>query len=210
MRSDHLVLALLWGAYCAVHSALISTRATVFFEHILGTGYRFYRLIFNAFSLITLVPLVFFAHSPRYRDPVVFAWSGGLRIIQYFLIALAWALVISGARHYSLGQFLGFRQIRSDSSRGAMTASGDIDTTGVLGMTRHPWYVAVFILLWASDLNVGSIVVNFVLSAYLVIGTLLEERKLVLEFGDKYRNYQRTVSMLVPIKWLNFRATHRA
>ena len=90
-------------------------------------------------------------------------------------------------------------------SRGAMTETGNIDTTGVLGVTRHPWYVAVFILLWASDLNAAGIVVNVVLSAYLVIGTLLEERKLVLEFGDRYREYQRRVSMFIPFKWLNLR-----
>jgi protein-S-isoprenylcysteine O-methyltransferase Ste14 len=35
-----------------------------------------------------------------------------------------------------------------------------------------------------------------------VIGTLLEERKLVLEFGDKYKEYQRQVSMFIPLKWL--------
>ncbi len=205
MRSDHLVLALLWGAYCAVHSALISIRATDYFKHILGTGYRFYRLIFNAFSIITIVLLVRYTHSPRYLDPVVFEWSGSLGIIRYGLIALAAVLVISGALHYSMSQFLGFRQIRSDMSRGAMTETGDIDMTGVLGITRHPWYVAVFILLWASDLNAASIVVNVVLSAYLVIGTLLEEQKLVLEFGDKYRDYQRRVSMFIPFKWFHFR-----
>jgi methanethiol S-methyltransferase len=44
-----------------------------------------------------------------------------------------------------------------------------------------------------------------ILSAYLVIGTLLEERKLILEFGDKYRLYQRQVSMFIPLKWLRSR-----
>ncbi len=202
MRSGHLVLALLWGAYCFVHSALISVRATDFFKRVLGIRYAFYRLFFNAFSLITLVPLLMYSRSPRYRDPMIFEWSGNWRILQYPIILLALVLVISGARHYSLSQFLGIRQIRSKSSRGAMTETGDIDTTGVLGITRHPWYVAVFLLLWTSDLNVGTIVVNIVLSGYLVVGTLLEERKLVLEFGDKYRDYQRNVSMFAPVKWL--------
>jgi protein-S-isoprenylcysteine O-methyltransferase Ste14 len=41
-----------------------------------------------------------------------------------------------------------------------------------------------------------------ILSGYLVIGTLLEERKLVLEFGDKYKLYQRQVSMFIPLRWL--------
>ena len=101
-----------------------------------------------------------------------------------------------------MSQFLGIPQIRSKHSQGALTESGDIDTTGVLSVVRHPWYVAVFILLWASDLNMAAIVVNVVLSAYLVIGTLLEERKLVIEFGDKYQKYQKKVSMFVPLKWL--------
>jgi len=67
---------------------------------------------------------------------------------------------------------------------------------------RHPWYVAVFILLWASDQNRTGIIINLILSAYLVIGTLLEERKLVLEFGDCYRQYQDKVSMFIPVKWV--------
>ncbi len=136
---------------------------------------------------------------------MILVWSGSWKVFQYSLIILAGVLIISGARHYSLGQFLGFRQIRSHSSRAAMTESGDIDMTGVLGITRHPWYVAVFLLLWASDLNVSTITINAVLSAYLVIGTLLEERKLVLEFGEKYREYQRRVSMFFPLKRLKFR-----
>jgi protein-S-isoprenylcysteine O-methyltransferase Ste14 len=35
-----------------------------------------------------------------------------------------------------------------------------------------------------------------------VIGTFLEEQKLVLEFGDQYKVYQRQVSMFIPLKWL--------
>jgi protein-S-isoprenylcysteine O-methyltransferase Ste14 len=34
-----------------------------------------------------------------------------------------------------------------------------------------------------------------------VVGTILEERKLVAEFGDEYRQYQREVSMLFPWKF---------
>jgi protein-S-isoprenylcysteine O-methyltransferase Ste14 len=40
-----------------------------------------------------------------------------------------------------------------------------------------------------------------VFTAYVVVGTLLEEKKLVAEFGEEYRSYQRRVSMLVPLKW---------
>jgi methanethiol S-methyltransferase len=205
MRSDHLVLALLWSAYCAIHSALISTRVTNYLKRVIGTRYAFYRLFFNVFSLVTLVPLVIYSRPLYHRDPMLFEWSGNWRILQFSMMVLAALLIISGARHYSMSQFLGFRQIRSHSSHAAMTDTGDVDTTGVLGITRHPWYVAVFLLLWASDLNVGTIIVNLVLSVYLVIGTLLEERKLVMDFGDRYRDYQRNVSMFVPVRWPQFK-----
>jgi protein-S-isoprenylcysteine O-methyltransferase Ste14 len=115
---------------------------------------------------------------------------------------MAVALIISGARHYSMSQFLGLRQIQTRLSANSLSESGDLDAGGVLGLVRHPWYVAVFILLWTSNLNVGAVTINIVLSAYLVIGTLLEERKLVLEFGEKYREYQRNVSMFIPLKFL--------
>jgi len=46
---------------------------------------------------------------------------------------------------------------------------------------------------------------NGVLTVYIVVGTLLEEQKLVHEFGDAYRSYQRRVSMFVPLHWIGRR-----
>ena len=171
-----------------------------FFKSILGKKYRFYRLFFNTFSIATLIPLLMYSYSPLWKTEPIITWKGRIAIIQYGLIALAAILVLAGAHHYSLLQFLGIRQILQGRSGAAMTASGEFDSSGVLGMVRHPWYAAVFIFLWAHDLNLARITINMILSAYLVIGTLLEERKLILEFGVKYRLYQRLVSMFIPLK----------
>jgi methanethiol S-methyltransferase len=202
MRSDFLELLSLWALYCVVHSVLISIRATNFFKRILGTGYCYYRLFFNIFSFCVLVLLLLYSRLPRFQGPVLFTWNGNWRIVKYALILMAVALIISGARHYSMSQFLGLRQIRKRLSANSLSESGDLDAGGVLGLVRHPWYVAVFILLWTSNLTVGAFTIKIVLSAYLVIGTLLEERKLVLAFGDKYREYQKNVSMFIPLKFL--------
>jgi protein-S-isoprenylcysteine O-methyltransferase Ste14 len=199
---DYILLSLLWVAYCTVHSALISTTVTNFLKRALGEKYRFYRFFFNTFSVGTLIPLLMYSYSAERKTELLFTWEGYRRILQYCLIALASILVATGARHYSMDQFLGIQQILRKRSGNAMTESGEFDSSGVLGVVRHPWYVAVFILLWASDLNRSGIIVNLILSAYLVIGTLLEERKLVLEFGAKYQVYQRQVSMFIPLKWL--------
>jgi methanethiol S-methyltransferase len=202
---DYILLALLWIAYCAVHSALISVAVTGFLKRTLEDRYRFYRVFFNLFSIGTLIPLLLYSHPARWKTGLFFTWEGSLRIIQYCLIALCAVLAITGARHYNILQFLGIQQILKGRSGAAMTESGEFDSSGVLGMVRHPWYLAVFILLWARDLNLAGLIINIILSIYLMIGTLLEERKLVLEFGEEYKAYQRQVSMLIPLKWLRSR-----
>jgi protein-S-isoprenylcysteine O-methyltransferase Ste14 len=199
---DYIVLSLSWIAYCVVHSALISIKVMDFLKRVLGAKYRFYRLFFNAFSVGTLIPLLIYSNSASWRAELLFVWEGYMRLIQYGLIALAAILLLTGARHYSVFQFLGIKQIMQERSGGAMTVSGEFDSSGILGVIRHPWYLGVFFLLWASDITLRGLLTNMVLSSYLVIGTILEERKLVLEFGDKYKEYQRQVSMFIPIKWL--------
>jgi protein-S-isoprenylcysteine O-methyltransferase Ste14 len=205
MKLDYIALAIFWIAYCAVHSWLISIRATRFFRRMLGSNYCYYRLLFNLFSIGTLIPLLLFSGSPQFSSLALFGWEGNWRIARYSLAALGAALVIGGARHYSISQFLGIQQIRDRRMSSAMTQSGDLDSSGIMGLTRHPWYVAVFILIWTGNWTIGSVISNAILSAYLAIGAFLEERKLALEFGDKYREYQKKVSMFIPLKWLHAR-----
>jgi methanethiol S-methyltransferase len=208
MTGDYLLLASIWGAYCGIHSTLISIPVTNWLKGFLAGRYRFYRLIFNSLSAITLVPVIMFSHSARYQSQPLFRWNGQWRLIRFAVIGLGVTLAVAGARHYSMLQFLGIDQIRKKSGRGAMTSSGNFDESGILGWVRHPWYVAVFLLIWMEDLNAAAITVNVVLSAYLVVGTLLEERKLGVEFGEEYRRYQERVSMFIPIKWLTARRAH--
>jgi protein-S-isoprenylcysteine O-methyltransferase Ste14 len=102
-------------------------------------------------------------------------------------------------------QFLGCKQVGQEISARGMIGNGGLDTRGVLGVVRHPWYLGVFLLIWANDLCLRELIINLIVSAYLIIGTFLEERKLVLEFGDRYREYQRQVSMFIPVKWLRLK-----
>jgi protein-S-isoprenylcysteine O-methyltransferase Ste14 len=84
-----------------------------------------------------------------------------------------------------------------------MSETGGIDTTGILGLTRHPWYLGALFFIWSDDarITVSSLIVNVILTIYIVCGTILEERKLVAELGDAYRDYQKWVPMLFPTRW---------
>jgi hypothetical protein len=198
-------LALLWTLYCVVHSALISVKISNYFRRVLGNGYRFYRLCFNIFSLATLIPLVLYSRSHRFRTAPLFSWSGYWRIFQLFLIVLAGVLIIAGARRYSLRVFFGIQQLKIGNICGALTDNVSFNRSGVFSAIRHPWYAATFIILWTMNLNISMIIVNLILSIYLVIGTYLEERKLIHEFGSDYRRYQDEVSIFIPIKWFKVR-----
>ena len=187
---EYLLLALAWTAYCTLHSAMISESATRVVKRGLGNGYRFYRLFFNVVAVVTLIPILWYAQSMR--GGPIFVWTGGWLVLRYVLLACGVVLVVAGGWHYSLWQFVGISQLRGPSSGGIATGGG-IDSSGVLGLVRHPWYTAVVLLLWAGDLDLAAVVGNGVLTAYIVIGTLLEERKLVHEFGDAYRDYQQRV-----------------
>ena len=46
-----------------------------------------------------------------------------------------------------------------------------------------------------TDVNLWP---RIILSAYLVVGSILEERKLLAEIGEPYAEYRRRVPMLVP------------
>ena len=123
-----------------------------------------------------------------------------MRIGQLLLLGVAVLLFFFGGRHYDARQLLGIKQIRDGTSDSAPTVSGELDTSGILGITRHPWYLATMLLIWARPMDVSAIIVNVILTSYLIVGTYLEEQKLVREFGEINRNYQNNVSMLVPFK----------
>jgi len=181
---------------------MVSETTIAFLKRRLGASFRFYRLFFNAVSLLALVPVL--AYSLSLEGEPILRWEGAGLVLRWALVLLGVLLFVAGGRHYSLRQFVGISQLRGAQARG-LARGGGIDSTGVLGLVRHPWYTAIVLLLWARDLDVPGLVVNAVLTAYVVAGTLLEERKLVREFGDAYRDYQSRVSMFVPLKWLRSR-----
>ena len=196
----YVILSVLVIAWCFLHSAMISVSVTEYFHKRLGPAFRFYRLFFNMISALTLIPVVLYASSAR-TEPI-FRWDGYLRIFQVLFLGTAALLFFLGASRYDAAQLLGFKQIREETSAKGITDAGELETSGVLGIMRHPWYLATILLIWARQLDISTILVNTILTSYVVAGAYLEEKKLVREFGEKYRAYQKRVSMLIPYKWL--------
>ena len=198
--TNYLILSIFLIAWCVLHSAMISASTIGYLRKHFGAIFRFYRLFFNLVAILTLIPVSLFAYS--IRTQTIFHWHGYLRIGQVFLLVAAVLLFFLGGRHYDVHQLLGIKQIKEGTSNKAISDSGELDTSGVLGITRHPWYLATILIIWARQLDASAIFINVILASYLIVGTYLEETKLVREFGEKYLIYQERVSMLIPYKWL--------
>jgi protein-S-isoprenylcysteine O-methyltransferase Ste14 len=64
---------------------------------------------------------------------------------------------------------------------------------------RHPLYFFMIVLIWsAPDVSSDRLLFNAIWTLWIVLGSYLEERDLVVEFGERYHQYQRTVPMLFP------------
>jgi protein-S-isoprenylcysteine O-methyltransferase Ste14 len=63
----------------------------------------------------------------------------------------------------------------------------------------------IFVWIDYQEMYVSTLIVNIIITIYIVIGTVLEEKKLIIEFGDNYRDYTDRVSMLFPAKWIFYK-----
>ena len=195
-----LILASIWIVWCSLHSALIAPSVTTYIQKHLPRLSRYYRLFYNLVAVFTLGPVI--VYSIYLGSTPFFRWGGIVRLVQAGMLLTAVYLFWAGARHYDLLQFLGFRNIQTEDACSLISENCELETTGILGVVRHPWYAGGILVLWARNLDGSALVINIVLTCYFVFGAWLEERKLLIQFGDAYRTYQREVSMLFPIKWL--------
>jgi len=188
----------MWLTWCTLHSALISLSITKWLQKRVPGFFRYYRIIYNCISILTLIPVIYYTYL--LKGPTIISWGGTGHVLRVVMILLAVFLFVAGARRYDLAQFLGLRQLHAEKACSVLTDDCSLDTNGILSIVRHPWYTGGILIVWARPLDLAAILTNLVVCGYFVIGAMLEERKLVAQFGEEYRDYQQQVSMLFPIK----------
>lgn len=195
------LLALSWAAWGGLHSLLISPSWMRMVSERFPRLCPWYRLGYNAVAVLTLLPLLYFKSA--LAGEALFAWSGVLALPRFALLGAAVWLFWAGAREYDLSVVGGLAQLRSSCFFAGSPYASTLHTSGILGRVRHPWYGGALLLLWTRTgvFDAAELVTSLVLSAYVLVGARLEEKKLLHVHGQAYRDYQLTTPMFFPWPW---------
>jgi protein-S-isoprenylcysteine O-methyltransferase Ste14 len=128
----------------------------------------------------------------------VLAFPGPLQWLLRAISLLAIAGSLWGIR--ALRTFDAFgREAIASCLRGEQQGPPSFVVRGPYVWVRHPLYFFTLVLIWFTpNLTADRFLFNLLWTAWIVVGSYLEERDLVAEFGERYRHYQRTVPMLLP------------
>ncbi|MGQ9500759.1 MAG: methyltransferase family protein [Anaerolineae bacterium] len=157
---------------------------------------RWYRLVYNVLAFALLVP--FGVMLVKFPDRTLYTLATPWYKLVWGIEGLAVLGILYGALITDVWSFLGIRQI-FDPKCAETYRCTPLIVTGMYRWVRHPQYLFGLILLWcAPSMSLNRVALSLVFSLYLYIGTFLEERRLVAEYGEAYRQYQRQVPRLFP------------
>lgn len=181
--------------YALLHSLMAHPSFKKLAEDWLGWAYhRYYRLIFNAVGVITLLPVLaipaLFPGLTIYRISAPLVWITAALQLGALLVILVGLLQTGPLR------FLGLRQLAVGS---AHSQSNDLIMSGLYRWVRHPLYTGGMLFIWLTPVMTTSVLaLNLAFTAYLYVGSLLEEERLIDQFGEDYLEYQERVPRFFP------------
>lgn len=199
---------LIFLIFAFIHSVTVSKRFKHACRHLFGDTFMrvYYRALYNIISFGTAGTALYLIHRVPDRQlwtaPVWLQWP--MHIIQL-------AGIVFGSlsfEHLDTGEFMGVRQVWRYLTRGE--TAGNIEgltqkelvTTGVYGIVRHPMYLAgILIFTFNPHITVNSLAVSVLADLYFFFGVLIEERRFLAIFGDRYQEYMARVPRLLPRIW---------
>lgn len=200
MSSDHTSLTLLflaWLGYFTLHSGLASLAVKTWTATRWPRLMPAYRLGFNAIASLGVWPILWLLY--RHPGQIVWAWTGAAALIANGLALAAIAGFFHTLRDYDSGEFLGLRQWRNQTR--TVADQEGFHLSPAHRFVRHPWYFFSLVILWTRDMSAAMLLSALLMTAYFVVGSRLEEKKLIAYHGDRYRRYMKKVAGLLPLPW---------
>ncbi|HEX7356501.1 MAG TPA: isoprenylcysteine carboxylmethyltransferase family protein [Ignavibacteriaceae bacterium] len=200
-----LTLIILFSLYGFIHSVLASERVKIFFKKVFGKVIAFYRLLYNIFSFIGLYIIWDLSPHPSLQ---IYKLPNPYNYLVLIPQILAIAGIIWCFKYISFKDFLGLNQIdrylKNEYTNDELDENYTLRIEGPYKYSRHPiYFFSIMFLLFRPEMNLFYLTVFTSFTAYFYIGSYYEEKKMIRLFGDEYRNYQKKIPRIFPIKLKN-------
>lgn len=190
---NELRLLIGWSIYFLLHSLLAANTVKAFFARQFNIeSPRVYRIGYNLFGTAGLLVLGYFQFI--ISSDILFNPDLVSNSLAFCLMTAGIAVMVIAIKNYD---WKGFSGISEETNYIPVTA-------GMNKYIRHPLYsgTMLFVIgffIWQPFLK--NLLLMILMWVYLVIGMMVEERKLVQQYGEYYKNYQKRVKKIIPFIW---------
>lgn len=129
-------------------------------------------------------------------------WSVGNSSLAGLLLAisfLGWGIALISTFLINHFDLFGLQQVYANF-QGKAVANPTFRTPLFYKVVRHPLYFGFLLAFWSTPvMTAGHLLFAIATTGYVIIGMLLEERDLVTSLGSDYVEYQKQVSMIIPM-----------
>ena len=155
-----------------------------------------YRLAYNLIAVLTLIPIAI-VHFHDNSSPILL-WPEWSKPLTLSITLAALSGFIWSLRYYDMSVFSGFSSCLKKTTA---SSSEGFCISPMHRFVRHPWYLFAIIIIWSRDQSSIQLISSTLVTVYFFIGAKFEERKLLREFGQSYRDYIQDVPGIIPRPW---------
>ena len=188
------IYALAWLSFGVVHSVLAGGAAKRRLDSLFGV---YYRLAYNLWAALHIAA-VWLLGGALIGDQANFAAPAAAEKAMLGIAVLGWVVLVMALREYDLGRFSGLAQIRAHKAGITLSEDEPLITGGLHRFVRHPLYLGVYLILWGGATGDFGLATAVWGSVYLVIGAGFEDRKLLVLYGDEFRDYKGRIPAVIP------------
>ena len=153
----------------------------------------------SIYVLLSSLALILLFWQWRTLSAPIWDFRGStLEIIMWVLFFASWLFVLISTFLISHFELFGLKQVYFNFLNRKLEPP-KFSTPLFYKLVRHPIYLGFTIAFWATPyMSNGHLLFAIMVLGYTLVGIFLEEKDLVLTFGEQYQNYKSKVSMIFP------------
>lgn len=120
--------------------------------------------------------------------------------IFLYISLSGWFLLLISTFMINHFDLFGLRQVYLYAKNNMERNNLPFQTPGIYKLVRHPIYLSFLIAFWFTPvMTLGHLIFSMGMTVYIFIGIYHEEKDLIRQYGQLYRNYREQVPKIIPL-----------